>query len=108
MRFARNYFLRLNRKDYEADYLSLYYLLARMERNSNYARQVSLPPSIPLLDIMAETGPFLEAKENDRFKADQRKLVKAYRNRSLLFVKGSSHNIPNDKPQQGFLIKTGK
>ncbi|RYG27388.1 MAG: hypothetical protein EOO01_41425 [Chitinophagaceae bacterium] len=69
-----------------------------MERTSDYVRQVPLPPTIPLLDIMAENGPFLEARENERFKADQRNLVKGYRNRSLLYVEGTSHNIPHDKP----------
>ena len=98
MRFAKKYFQSLNRKDYEADYLSLYYLLARMERTSDYVRQVSLPGAIPVLDIMAERGPFSDAKQNERYKADQRRLVKAYPNRSLLLAKGSSHNIPHDKP----------
>lgn len=98
MRFARIYFQTLNRKDYEADYMSLYYLLARMERTSDYVRQVPLPSTIPLLDIMAERGPFLDAKANDRFKADQRNLVKGHRNRRLLNVEGTSHNIPHDKP----------
>ncbi|NEU70061.1 alpha/beta hydrolase [Spirosoma agri] len=98
MRFARAYFQGLNRKEYEADYMSLYYLLARMERTSDYVRQVPLPSSIPLLDIMAERGPFSDAKENERFKADQRSLVKGHRNRRLLYVEGTSHNIPHDKP----------
>lgn len=98
MRFARTYFQSLNRKDYEAHYMSLYYLLARMERTSDYVRQIPLPSTIPLLDIMAETGPFLDARENERFKADQRNLVKGYRNRRLIYVKGTSHNIPHDKP----------
>ena len=97
-RFARTYFQGLNRKDYEAEYMSLYYLLARMERTSDYVRRVALPASIPLLDIMAENGPFSEAKENERFKADQRNLVKGHRNRRLVYVKGTSHNIPHDQP----------
>ncbi len=99
MRFAKEYFQSLNRKDFEAEYMSLYHVLAKMESNSNYVRQVILPPTIPVLDVMAENGPFLEVKENERFKADQRSLVKAYRNRSLLFAKGSSHNIPHDRPE---------
>lgn len=99
MRFARRYFQTLTSKDFEADYLSLYYLLARMERTSNYVRQLPLPPGIPLLDLMAEYGPYSEASENERFKQDQRSLVKAYPNRRLLLVKGSSHNIPHDKPR---------
>jgi len=98
-RFARNYFRRLNRSDFEAEYLSLYYLLARMERTSHYVGQVPLPATIPVLDIMAEHGPFEEATENERFKADQRSLVKAQPNRSLLVARGSSHNIPKDKPE---------
>lgn len=96
--FARNYFRRLNRNDFEAEYLSLYYLLARMECTSHYVGQVPLPAAIPVLDIMAEQGPFEEATENERFKADQRNLVKAHPNRRLLVAKGSSHDIPRDKP----------
>lgn len=98
MKFARNYFQTLSRKDFEPEYLSLYYLLANMERTSEYVGQISLAPSIPILDIMAETGPFKEEKENQRFKTDQRNLVNGYKNRKLLLAKGSSHNIPYDKP----------
>ncbi|MCK8495981.1 alpha/beta hydrolase [Spirosoma sp. RP8] len=98
MRLARTYFQRLDRKDYEAGYMSLYYLLARMERTSDYVRQLTLPASIPLLDIMAERGPFSEASENERFKADQRNLVKGHGNRHLVYAAGTSHNIPQDKP----------
>ena len=99
MQFARNYFHKINREDYKGDYISLYYLLARMERTINYVRQTPLPHAIPVLDIMAENGPFLEVKENERFKNDQRSFVKAHRNRNLIFAKGSLHNIPHDKPK---------
>ena len=98
MRSARTYFQGLNRKDYEAQYMSLYYLLARMELTSDYVRQVALPASIPLLDIMAENGPFSDANENERFKADQRNLVRGHGNRRLVYIEGTSHNIPHDKP----------
>jgi len=98
MQFAKRYFQSMNRKDYEAEYMSLYYLLARMESTSDYVRQVPLPTNIPLLDIMAEKGPFEDAAENERFKEEQRNLVKGYPNRKLIFAKGSSHNIPLDKP----------
>jgi pimeloyl-ACP methyl ester carboxylesterase len=103
MRMAKSYFQGLNRKDYEAEYMSLYYLLARMERTSDYVRQVTLPASIPLLDLMAERGPFSDANENERFKADQRKLVQGHANRRLVYVEGTSHNIPHDQP--GLLIE---
>ena len=102
-RLARSYFQGLNRQDYETEYLSLYYLLARMERTSDYVRQVRLPASIPLLDLMAERGPFSDAKQNERFKADQRSLVKGHRNRRLVYVEDTSHNIPHDQP--GLLIE---
>lgn len=103
MRFARTYFQGLNRKDYESEYMSLYYLLARMERTSDFVRQVTLPASIPLLDLMAEKGPSSDAEENERFKADQRNLVKGHPNRRLVYLKGTSHNIPYDQP--GVLIE---
>jgi len=98
MQFARKTFQGINRKDYEAQYLSLYYLLARMETTSDYVRQTPLSATIPMLDIMAENGPFEDEAENERFKADQRNLVKGYKNRKLVLAKGSSHNIPHDKP----------
>lgn len=98
MKFARDYSQTLNRKDYEPDYLSLYYLLANMERTSNYVRQVPMPASIPILDIMAETGPFDKESDNERFKKDQQNFIQAGKNRNLLLAKGSSHNIPRDQP----------
>ena len=98
MQFAKKYFQSMDRKDYENEYMSLYYLLARMESTSNYVRQLDISPTIPLLDIMAENGPFEDPVENERFKEDQRNLVKGYPNRELIFAKGSSHNIPLDKP----------
>lgn len=98
MKLARDYFQTLNRKDFEAEYMSLYCLLANMEHMSDYVRQLPLPEHIPLLDVMAENGPFTEKSQNDRFKADQRRLVRGYKNRRLLLAKGSSHNIPSDKP----------
>lgn len=97
MQFAKRYFQSMNRKDYEAKYMSLYYLLARMESTIDYVRHVPLPTNIPLLDIMAENGPFEEKFENERFKEGQRNLVKAHSNRRLIVAKGSSHNIPAEK-----------
>lgn len=100
MSFARNYFKNIDRKDYEPDYISLYHLIARMEENSNYVRQVPLPSEIPILNIMAETGPFTQVEENKRFQVEQRKLVEASNKRRLVLAEGSSHNIPYDKPGQ--------
>ena len=98
MQFAKRYFQSMDRKNYEAEYMSLYYLLARMESTSNYVRQLPLSTNIPLLDIMAENGPFEDPIENERFKEEQRNLIKGHPNRKLIFAKGSSHNIPLDKP----------
>lgn len=98
MKFARNIFQTFSRKDFIPDNMSLYHLLANMERTSDYVRQVPLSPCIPILDIMAEIGPFKDAIENERFKADQRNLVNANKNRRLILAEGSAHNIPDDKP----------
>lgn len=98
MRFARNYFRTLNRRDFEPDYLSLYHLLANMERYSDYVRRQPMPAHIPILNVMAEKGPFSEQRENERFQAAQRSFVKANRNRTLVVAEGSSHNIPSQKP----------
>lgn len=98
MAFARNYFQTLDRKDFESEYLSLYHLLANMERNSDYVRQQEMPTHIPILVVMAEKGPFTEQRENERFQETQRNFVKAIDNRRLVIAEGSSHNIPSDRP----------
>ncbi|MHA4742006.1 alpha/beta fold hydrolase [Dyadobacter sp. MSC1_007] len=98
MAFARNYFKTLDRKDFESDYLSLYHLLAKMERNSDYVRQLQMPTHIPILVVMAEKGPFTEQKENERFQEAQRNFVKTNDNRRLVVAEGSSHNIPSERP----------
>jgi pimeloyl-ACP methyl ester carboxylesterase len=98
IKFARDYFHTLDRKDFEPGFMSLYCLLANMEHTSKYTRQVPMPTHIPILVIMAETGPFEQATENERFKADQHHFVEAHKNRKLLLAEGSSHNIPHDKP----------
>lgn len=48
---------------------------------------------------MAERGPFDLASDNERFQLEQRNFVKSGSNRTLIYAKGSSHNIPLDKPQ---------
>lgn len=103
MKFAKKIFQMYSRKDFEPDNLSLYHLLANMERTSNYVRQIPLSESIPILDVMAEIGPFQDLNDNERFKNDQRNLVNGYKNRRLILAEGSSHNIPDDKP--GLVIK---
>ncbi|MBN7811441.1 alpha/beta hydrolase [Algoriphagus sp. H41] len=96
-RFARDYFQTLDRKDFEeGGYLSLYHLLGKIEANSNCIGKYSLPQDVPILNVMAETGPFDSAKENLRFQAAQLEFVKAGENRRLVLAKGSSHNIPLD------------
>lgn len=99
MAFARSVCNSLDKKKLRQESLSLYYVLTNIERNSDFARQAVLDPGLPILDIMAEHGPFDSAVENDRFKADQRNFVKESTNRVLLYAEGSSHNIPQSKPQ---------
>ena len=99
MKFAKKTFTNLNRNDFKKEELGLYYVLAAMERNSDFVRKKSIAETIPILNIMAEQGPFDTKKENDGFKSAQRKFIKSRRNASLLFAKGSSHNIPQDKPE---------
>ncbi|OJV15944.1 MAG: hypothetical protein BGO21_30725 [Dyadobacter sp. 50-39] len=98
MNFAKSYFLTLDRKDFEPGYINLYHLLRTMEHRSDYVRQVPFPGHIPVLNIMAEKGPFLDEKENERFQNAQRTFVQANKNRRLKLAEGSSHNIPNDQP----------
>lgn len=98
MNFARNVMTGINRKQFKQEELGLYYVLAQMESNSDYLRKVNVPSNIPVLDIMAEHGPFADKANNDRFKSDQRRFVKEAPNRTLVFAQGSSHNIALDKP----------
>jgi hypothetical protein len=98
MAFAKRVVTGISRKQFRQEELGLYYVLAQMENNSNYLRKVKVPTSIPVLDIMAEQGPFTDKTDNERFKSDQRRFVQEASNRTLTFAKGSSHNIAADKP----------
>ena len=100
-RFARDYFKGLVRKDFETNYVNLYYLLEQIERSSEYVRKRPLPAIIPVLDIMAEFGPYKNEVDNERFKKDQRKFVQTSAFRKLIMK--CSHNIPQDNPD--FVIK---
>lgn len=98
MAFARKVMLGIYPKQFKQKELGLYYLLAQMESNSDYLRTVKVPSRIPILDVMADQGPFEGKADNERFKSDQRRFVKEASNRTLVFAKGSSHNIALDKP----------
>jgi hypothetical protein len=98
MAFAKSFMAGINLKQFKQEELGLYFVLAQMENNSNYLRKIKIPSHIPVLDIMAEQGPFTDKADNDRFKSDQRRFVKEASNRTLIFAKGSSHNIALDKP----------
>ncbi|MET3115677.1 pimeloyl-ACP methyl ester carboxylesterase [Pedobacter sp. CG_S7] len=98
MRFARSVSSKLTRADFSEKDLGLYYVLAKMERNSDFLRKKSIPANIPIVHIMAEQGPFDTKEENDRFKSAQKNFLKTRANASSVYAKGSSHNIPQDKP----------
>jgi len=99
MRFARDVYKKLDRKQFNKEELWLYYVLAAMESNSNIVRKISLAEKIPILDIMAEYGPFDAQQENERFQLAQKKFIERRQNATLLFLKATSHNIPQDKPE---------
>lgn len=99
MKFARNVSLKLNRKTFTQEELGLYYVLAAMEENSDFLRRKTIPPFIPVLNIMAEHGPFDNKEENDQFKSAQRNFINKRANARLVYAKGSSHNIPQDQPE---------
>jgi pimeloyl-ACP methyl ester carboxylesterase len=99
MRFARGISAKLKRSDFSKADLGLYYVLAEMERNSNFVRKRTIPSSIPILDIMAEQGPFDDKQENQRFKLAQKTFINGRTNASLVYAQSSSHNIPQDKPE---------
>jgi pimeloyl-ACP methyl ester carboxylesterase len=99
MKFAKRIFKDLNRQEFSKEELGLYYVLAEMERNSDFVRKKTIAGSIPIVVVMAEQGPFDHKGENDRFKSAQRKFISSRPNASLVYAKDSSHNIPQDKPE---------
>lgn len=99
MRFARNIAAKLDRNEFSKEETALYYVLTAMERNSNFVRKRNIPSPIPILDLMAEEGPFDTEEENERFKSSQRNFISHRKNARLVFVKGSSHNIAQDNPE---------
>lgn len=94
---ARAFASRLDLK-FKTENPALFYLLKAMERNSEYVSHCSLKPGLPILDIMAEKGPYDKESDNKKFKKDQRVFVKEGTGRSLIFARGTSHNIPYSKP----------
>lgn len=99
MRFARKIFKTLNRSNFSEKELGLYYVLAQMEQNSNFIRKKVISSNIPVLVVMAEKGPFDNKADNDRFQEAQRHFIKTRKKGSLIFAKGSAHNIPQDQPE---------
>jgi pimeloyl-ACP methyl ester carboxylesterase len=97
--FARNVTKSLNHATLKKESLAMYYLLINMERTIGFVKGTKLKSKLPILDIMAETGPFELTSDNERFKSDQRTFVMQGSNRTLLYAKGSTHNIPLDQPQ---------
>jgi len=99
MAFARSVYYSLDSVTLKKESLALYFVLANMERNSDFVRRVPIKPGLPILNVMAETGPFDSTTDNERFQSAQRLFVKEGSNRVLLLAKGSTHNIPLDQPQ---------
>lgn len=99
MRFARSIFAQIKRSDFRQEDIGLYYVLARMEKNSDFMREKNIPSHIPILGVMAEQGPFDDKEENDRFQSDLRYLIEKRTEAYLAYAQGSSHNIPHDKPE---------
>lgn len=99
MKFAKRIFKNLSRNEFSKEELGLYYVLAAMERNSDFVRKKSIAATIPILNVMAEQGPFDSKEENDWFKSAQRKFISNRQNAEVVYAKGSSHNIPQDKPE---------
>lgn len=98
VKFARAVAKKLVREEFSQEDIGLYYLLTKMAWNSNFIRKKTIPEAIPLLNIMAEYGPFDTKEENDRFKSAQKAFINSRRNASLLYAKSSSHNRPQDMP----------
>ncbi|RYD71784.1 MAG: alpha/beta hydrolase [Sphingobacteriales bacterium] len=98
MKFARSIATKLIRDNFSKDELGLYYVLMQMERNSDFLRLKTIPRYIPVVDIMAENGPFDSQDENLRFKSAQKNFINRRLRARLVLAKGSSHNIPHDQP----------
>jgi pimeloyl-ACP methyl ester carboxylesterase len=95
---AHHIFANLDQDKLKQQSLTLYYLLRDMEANSNYVSRTILSPNLPIIDIMAEEGPFTSAADNQQFKTDQKNFIKQFSNGKLVFANGSTHNIARDKP----------
>ena len=78
---------------------ALYYVFKTIVSNESVVEGKSFPLSIPILDIMAQVGPYDKASDNARFKSDQRIFVKQGTNRTLIYAQGSSHDIPKSNPK---------
>jgi pimeloyl-ACP methyl ester carboxylesterase len=99
MAFARSVNKSLDSITLKRESIGLYYVLSNMERAIDFVSNTVIKPGLPILNIMAETGPFDSISDNERFQSDQRSFVKEGSNRMLLLAKGSTHNIPLDQPQ---------
>jgi hypothetical protein len=73
-------------------------VLRDMEKNSDALSYTDIPTTIPVLDLMAEHGPWPTEAENEQFKQAQQNFIKRFNNKRLVFAKGSEHNIVGSKP----------
>jgi pimeloyl-ACP methyl ester carboxylesterase len=96
---AQEIFNALDQAKLKQESLILYQVLLMMAQNSDAVRHAGLPANLPVLDIMAERGPFQTDKENDHFKNDQREFLKKFSRHRLIFANGSEHNIAANKPK---------
>lgn len=95
---AREIFNALDQDKLKQQSLALYYLLRDMEANSNYVSRTILSSQLPIIDIMAEEGPFTSAAENQQFKTDQKNFIKQFSNSKLVFAKAVRTTLPGINP----------
>ena len=92
------------KKSYNVDTLkgsdrTLYFVFRAMPSNESTVKGSLIPLSIPILDIMAEIGPYDNEIDNARFKSDQRVFVKRRSNCKLVYAAGGAHDLPKSKPR---------
>ena len=82
----------------------LYWMLANVVKDQQEMQQAPFPPTIPVVDIVADHPPFQSPQDITDWKRAHQAFVAAAPNRQLVKAVGSGHYIMNDRPQ--LLIQT--
>lgn len=88
-----------NREAIQSTSPNLMRVLDAFDKTVLTMRKVSLPTTIPVIDIVAEYPPMEAAEERAAWKRVHEEFVKSAANRKLVMAIGSSHFVMADKPE---------